>query len=51
MATTDENGLAFIEYHHKGKKADYDVVVMNVPSQTIELSGKTPYAFVEFEIP
>ena len=49
-ATTDENGLAFIEYHHKGKKANYEVVLGGL-SETITLSGKTPYAFVDFEVP
>ena len=49
-AVTDGDGLAFIEYHHKGKKADYDVV-LNDFSESINLSGKMPYAYVEFVNP
>jgi len=49
-AVTDSNGLAFIEYKHKGKAADYEVE-WNLFSTTVNLSGKMPYAYVEFELP
>ena len=49
---TDANGLVFIEFKHKGKAASYDVVWENAPETTpIQLSGKMPYAFVEFMSP
>ena len=49
-AVTESNGLAFIEYKHKGKAAEYEVI-LNEFSEIATLSGKMPYAYVEFVIP
>ena len=49
---TDDNGLVFIEFKHKGKAAYYNVEwVEGSETMPIQLSGKMPYAFVEFMTP
>jgi len=49
-AQINSDGLAFIDYHHKGKAAEYEVV-LDGDSVFVNLSGKMPYAYVEFVIP
>ena len=51
--TTDDNGWYLSEYFHKGKEAEYTLVLVAepVPSQTVTVGKAVKFGEVNFTVP